>query len=531
MRPNKFVSAGMLPKELPPSFSSKSAGAALAAAGAPVPKINKDLHALPARFSLARAGGVRRDLGIPNPVLHYHLSALLAANWTDVKSKINRSQLTCSAPVLKGTRGRAVATKVKYSELAEERAKARRHGRYILLADVAECYRSVYTHSLAWVLHTKELTRGNPNDFALWGNGLDRAIRNGQGRQTNGIPVGPDTSLVAAELVLTEIDVLLTDRARPAGGFRFFDDYELTYRTLPEAERALAVLQTVASAFGMHLNQTKTRVVELPQTMEASWVHDVRAFDLSNSAVRSRARILHLFDVVFAHKQATPAANVVAFAAKRISRQTWTPDEWAFVMPMMLQLAVVEPAAMQHVAEALVAQYRGGRDVPRKTVSQFVAATIVRHAPLGNTFEVAWALWCALRLDARIPRPACEALEGADDCVVPLLALDARDRGLLAAKLDVSKWVPAMTAAELFRERWLLSYEAAAHGWLPSSGVSDRLKEEGQAFAYLRQNDVQFYRRTARASPPEPEELDAPEDDDDDDEHFYWTGDDDDAYG
>jgi hypothetical protein len=89
------------------------------------------------------------------------------------------------------------------------RARSRTASRYLLATDLSQFYPSIYTHSIPWALHTKSVAKAKPNDYSLLGNVLDLAMRNGQDKQTIGIPIGPDTSLVIAEAILSSVDVQL----------------------------------------------------------------------------------------------------------------------------------------------------------------------------------------------------------------------------------------------------------------------------------------------------------------------------------
>ncbi len=66
--------------------------------------------------------------------------------------------------------------------------------------------------------------------MALTENVLDKLVRDSQDSQTIGIPIGPDTSLVIAELVMTAVDHALGSQVSPIG-YRFVDDIELEAHT------------------------------------------------------------------------------------------------------------------------------------------------------------------------------------------------------------------------------------------------------------------------------------------------------------
>ena len=92
---------------------------------------------------------------------------------------------------------------------------------------------------------------------------IDRAMRNAQDGQTVGIPVGPDSSGVIAEVLLTAIDRRVRFRHSNAAAFRLVDDYEFGVDSLAEAEALIASLQEELSHFELALNPVKTRIIDL----------------------------------------------------------------------------------------------------------------------------------------------------------------------------------------------------------------------------------------------------------------------------
>ncbi len=59
---------------------------------------------------------------------------------------------------------------------------------FIIQTDIIDCYAAIYTHSLAWALHTKPIAKENRSDKHLIGNIIDWSIQDMRQGQTNGIP-------------------------------------------------------------------------------------------------------------------------------------------------------------------------------------------------------------------------------------------------------------------------------------------------------------------------------------------------------
>ncbi len=228
---------------------------------------------------------------------------------------------------------------VPLADLMFVRVLTRATGRYLLRADIAEFYRSIYTHSISWALHTKAVAKQRVRDKTLLGNRIDAAVQAAQYGQTNGIPIGPDTSLVIADVVLAAVDVELANRLGPITGYRHHDDYELVFRTASQAEEGKAALQAVMLEYGLHLNPLKTELVELPTRVASEWWNFVRQFSFSGGKDQ-RAKMVDFFDASFERKAANPDEYVIAYAIGRIENEAWTPSSWAVVEQLLHQALV-----------------------------------------------------------------------------------------------------------------------------------------------------------------------------------------------
>jgi len=121
--------------------------------------------------------------------------------------------------------------------------------------------------------HLEGERKANLKNPALLSNRLDLRVRNGQGGQTKGIPVGPDTSLLVSEVILCRLDQQLQElwptTLRSAS--RFMDDLEAYAATRGEAEGILMTWDSALSGFDLTLNAAKTSIVEGPVAPERPW--------------------------------------------------------------------------------------------------------------------------------------------------------------------------------------------------------------------------------------------------------------------
>ena len=147
---------------------------------------------------------------------------------------------------------------------------------FLIHTDLVDCYPSIYTHSIAWALHTKALAKKQRNDKSLLGNVIDSHIQDMRQGQTNGIPQGSALMDLVGELVLGYADVELACKAESMGLddfhiLRYRDDYRIFTNSLETAERILKCLTEVMVELGLKLNPVKTKISNevIPSSLKA----------------------------------------------------------------------------------------------------------------------------------------------------------------------------------------------------------------------------------------------------------------------
>lgn len=487
-----FLERGLIPKEAPTPFNSRGL-AQFATTPSPELRANPNTTEL-TRHMLARPGLMARPLGIPHPHPFFRLADAIASDWTSIDAKIAHASISVTKPT-DDPQGRRAVVPAQSMDRTEQRAEMRALARYVLHADVAQCFPSIYTHSLAWAMHGKAHAKANRTDQTLLGNRLDKFVRLAQDGQTIGIPVGPDTSLVLAELVLSQVDEQL--EALGYRGFRYIDDYELYFGTYQEAERGMSNLVRALASFELSLNSQKTRIEILPQPLQDEWVSQLRRTDLRSHPAQERSDLTLLFDDAFRLASLNPGKFVVSYALGRLGSRLddglplASADNWCYLQKLLLQACWAQPTALQKALTLLRWGVDAGFGLDRDLVEQSINGLIVENANLGHGSELAWALWTATSLRLRVRAAAARTIEGHDDDLVALTALHLWTRGLLPRGLDVSGWQSRLSPGDLQGEHWLLAYEAAVKGWLTSTGGDHIVGNP--VFTALRSQAVSFY--------------------------------------
>ena len=147
-----LLEKGYFPRELPPPFNTSLFASYAVQIGSSWPK-NKWTRS--GAHNLARPGGLRRPLKIPNPVSYFALAEILASNWKQLRQHTWKIRFSASRPYVIKTSLRAVVPRYRYGELPRLRALCRRGNRYLLRTDINQFYPSLYTHTIPWALHSK----------------------------------------------------------------------------------------------------------------------------------------------------------------------------------------------------------------------------------------------------------------------------------------------------------------------------------------------------------------------------------------
>lgn len=489
-----LLEKGYFPRELPPPFTT----AAFGQIGIDDSKADRKSRTGCARHNLARVNGLRRPLKVPNPKSYVAIAKTIEELWPELSQHMAESKLSISRPVVTRSVERALRPHFRFSEKAKFRASTWVGQKFVLRTDISQFYGSIYTHSIPWALHGKAHAKSNLNSTP--GDRLDKAMRDGSEGQTVGIPIGPDSSLLAAEVILAAVDRRLQSAIDGLRGFRYMDDYELAFRSRSEAEEALVVLEGALAEFELVVNPLKTRVFGLPEPLQAHWPHEIRSFPVrDDTPKRALTDLVALFSRAADLSKSNPGALKYALLRSRsipVDRKSWPTFQrlvWLAVSSEPTTTASALDLLQQKTAEI-------ERDVDVEEASTALDALILTNARVQNSSELAWALWAATELDVELTADAAGEVSTVADDFVALLALNAEAKGIFGdAALDRTMWSQlAGLDGALTGEHWLLAYEGAAQTWIPEAAAAIR---KDPFFRRLAKHKVRFFDAGATRNP------------------------------
>lgn len=365
----------------------------------------------------------------------------------------------------------------------------RETARYIVSTDVARCFPSIYTHVIPRALHTKPVAKAN-HGKELLGNILDKIVRESQDGQTIGIPIGPDTSYLLSEVILSAVD---TECCSGLCGFRWYDDYELSGTTKSECESALAKLERALFNYELEINRLKTAVLELPLPIEEEWVQVLREFEFHRSGRGQFNELNSFFSRAFEFTQKAGKQPVLRYAVRKLNAADISPRNWMQAQRLMAHAAIQEPQVLPHVIGCLNFYEQRGYTLDKHLLQSILGSVCMEYAGRSVASEVAWAIWGYLQFSLKLPRCCVVAARDLEDDVVSLLLLDARRKGLIAEVSALTRLRNHVKAEAFEGDHWLLAYEGVRKGWIRPK-TDERADFEANPHVHaLLEDGVTFY--------------------------------------
>ena len=352
---------GYFPREIPPPFNTNSFANLIASkiTSLPTDFRSKNIKALATEHNIARVGTLRRKIEIPNPFTQFLLCEEIDKNWPLLQKHARDSPLSISKPRQVNNSTRAFFPIYHPKWIPRMRTRHRLGAKYLLKTDIRNFYHSIYTHSIPWALHGKQISKAKRKPGDLIGNRLDLFARNCRDGQTSGIPIGPDTSFLLSEILLSTIDRIIVDKLKDTfgyepKGFRYMDDYELCFSNLPEAEIALNHIESTLSQFELGLNPAKTVIKKLPTSLEDYWARDLKTFEFRKNPKAQRNDIISYFSRAFDLAEENPGSSVLRYAIAKFRSIKIDLSNWPLLETLLLECANSEPGTIHYALEQLI---------------------------------------------------------------------------------------------------------------------------------------------------------------------------------
>lgn len=274
-----------------------------------------------------------RALTLIHPFIYASLVRLITdqEHWDTIKARFDQfnkfTNIECSSlPVIpSGESNLAEAQISKWYDRFEKRS-VELSARYpfVVKTDILNCYPSIYTHTIAWAIHGKEVAKREPYNQKLLGNAIDSHLQAMNSGQTNGIRQGSVLMNLVAELILGYADLKLGTRLKDAHVdgdmyhiLRYRDDYHIFCADQETLGLIQLALVHVLQDLNLSLNPAKTIVSDDPITVvvkpdKLAWL------ERGNNVSLSIPKYLQL---LYQHAQMYPNTGSIATGLYQIDQR------------------------------------------------------------------------------------------------------------------------------------------------------------------------------------------------------------------
>lgn len=355
-------------------------------------------------FRVMRSISIPRLMGIPNPFKYQRVCAELRDNWDKICTHFH-AQTDGQSYRVSRIHIRKEYNKKRIFEMNYKNWRVdgnpesdllmhdKGTSRFLVQADISTCFPNIYTHSIPWALVGKERAKRTIHDDA-WYNRIDQACSDMRNGETHGLIIGPHTSNLLSEIILTVVDKKLYDK-----GYRYarnIDDYDCYVNSHDEAQRFLRDLEEALREFDLPLNHKKTKVIELPIGVEKNWKHQLSDLPkVGKSGMVEYPQVNTFIDTALMLATETGNCAIINYSIKKLKGSKLSANGKKLAAKRFMHMAALYPYLLPLMEEYVFTPY--GVDV--SDIKAF-SDTIYREAVNLNDHEsLCYLIYFAIRFD------------------------------------------------------------------------------------------------------------------------------------
>lgn len=410
-------------------------------------------------FDAMRNNGLPRPLGIPTPMAYENLCKVLSDNWKEIKKELNNNTQNDTHKIsrihIRRSKSSNSLFQMNYKNFridGNPELDILIGSKYRVDADISSCFPSMYTHSLAWALAGKVDAKKNKNNKNMWYNQLDFNTMNTTNGETHGLLIGPHSSNLLSEIILTKVDFKLSPKYEY---IRNIDDYSCYVASHDEASQFLLDLSKELREYGLLLNHKKTKIIKLPLSNESDWVRELSSNLPSTEPIKFNEVRAFIDRAISIMNHNDNNAAILNYAIKVIVKKKITNNARGYLIKSYYHLALIYPYLLFLLEEYLLIPLA----ITKDELQGFINKLYNQEFSLRNFEAVSYALYFSVKYDFTIKNYSFDDIEDSGNAIVYLLGY------LYAQKNNISTTKYEILAKKLigtehdFYENWLFVFE------------------------------------------------------------------------
>ncbi len=288
--------------------------------------------------------------------------------------------------------------------------------RFIVKADISNCFPSVYSHSIPWALVGKSSAKATMTNDSEWYNKIDKVIRNQKEAETHGILIGPHSSNLVSEIVLVCVDRVLSEKY---DYIRNIDDYDCYVETYNKAEDFLIDLSSELKKFNLVLNHKKTEILELPLASTEHWIRKLNTFIFSGDEKLKLREVRAFLDIALdLMKKNKDNSAILNYTIKVLSNKSLTNNAKKYFINTVHHLILLYPYLIPLLDKNIFESFK----VPAKDIEQ-ISKNIFKMGKDKKRYEaMSYAVYFAIKNNFKISGDLFKIADKNRDAVFMLLA-------------------------------------------------------------------------------------------------------------
>lgn len=420
-------------------------------------------------FDSYRNINIPRTIGIPTPMAYERQCACIKDNWDEIvkyfEKKTSGQTYKKSRTHIRKMKDTKALFKMNYSNWKTDESPEvdlRIGKKYLVKADIAKCFPSIYTHAIPWALLTKRVAKQTANDN-IWQNCLDEETRDTTNGETHGLLIGPHSSNILSEIVLCAIDKELSEWDY----LRHIDDYSCYVETKDDADRFLIELNRALREYGLSLNHKKTEIVELPIGSVEKWVNKIKDKTIYLQKFRDYVDFKEVQSVldfcIGLMTQNKNNASIILYGIKTLQSYNLTTNAKKYIEKTATSLALLYPYLIPSLDEFVYSPFSTNKENLSIYLNKIYDTFVEKEY-----FEsIAYALYLATKYGVEINSFDVNTIIEKHDCILSLCCLIyCRHFKLTKSLEELTKHAKSLKNTDDFEEQWVFAYECLKSGSL-----------------------------------------------------------------
>jgi len=463
-------------------------------------KINRSVKFNLLPYKLTRNNNAPRYLGIPHPLAYTRLCKIIKENWDRIDESIGKDNpqyngTSMIVPKIDNKKKRLISLE-SYDKNPEEEIillKKQLNTKYFVNVDISNFFSSIYSHSIPWALIGKEKAKFNQNASNDWYNRIDKGVRAIKNNETNGIPIGPDTSNIVSEILLSQIDKYLLNKKY--NYIRFIDDYKCYCKSKDKVDNFIKDLSSQLEKYQLTLNTRKTEIVELPKIITDDWVRQLRNFSFSKNNKIIFKEAQDYLDLSISLSKEKGDYSPFKYAVKVLKNKQFIKYlDYKKIILYISNIVYIHPYIID-IFDILISKsfnvFPNHKNDLLKSLKKYLSLLLPEHITFGRSDVIVWGLFLAIKYKITI-KDLGETILDLDDPLPTLLSfLYSRKNNF-----NTDKYFEKLKNVDQ-KEWWLYIYELYRLDDVRVKNIINDFKYEN-FYKWIKSNNITFLSDTLR---------------------------------